>query len=67
MLTDSVALGGDVDTVGSLVMAIASQADEVKQDLPEWMYADVEDGSYGLSYIKGIDSKLQALYSRSLK
>jgi len=66
MLTDSVALGGDVDTVGSLVMAIASQADEVKQDLPEWMYADVEDGNYGISYIKDIDKKLQALYSRSL-
>ncbi len=66
MLIDSVALGGDVDTVGSLVMAIASQADEVEQDLPEWMYTDIEDGHYGLSYIKNIDRKLQALYSRSL-
>lgn len=64
MLLSSVALGGDVDTVGSLTMAIASQADEVQQDLPQWMYDDLEDGQYGLSYIKEVDAKLQALYAR---
>ncbi len=64
ILLNSVALGGDVDTVASLALAIASQADEVDQHLPPWMYTDIENSEYGLSYIQALDSKLLALFNR---
>ena len=58
MLIDSVNFGGDVDTVASLVLAIASSASEVKNDLPQWLYKNIENDKYGLDYIKQIDLSL---------
>lgn len=67
MLIDSISLGGDVDTVGSLVMAIASLDDAVEKDLPEWLYHELDEDQYGLKYIQDVDTRLQALYPRNIQ
>jgi hypothetical protein len=53
ILLNSVALGGDVDAVGSL----ASHAEEVQQDLPQWLSNDLENNPYGLEYIQQVDER----------
>jgi ADP-ribosyl-[dinitrogen reductase] hydrolase len=58
MLIDSVDLGGDVDTVASLTLAIASNSNEFENDLPQWLFDDVENDEYGIDYIKSLDRKL---------
>jgi ADP-ribosylglycohydrolase len=58
ILLDSVNFGGDVDTVASVALAIASNSDEVENDLPKILYKDIEKGRFGIDYIKKIDRKL---------
>lgn len=60
MLIDAVDLGGDTDTVASLVMALGSVSSEVEQDLPEWMFVQLENGPFGHRYIEQLDQKLLA-------
>jgi ADP-ribosyl-[dinitrogen reductase] hydrolase len=62
MLIDSVNFGGDVDTVASLALAIASNTSEVKNDLPQWLYHNIENDDYGIDYIKQIDQKILGKY-----
>lgn len=62
ILIDSINFGGDVDTVASLSLAIASNASEVRQDLPQWLWDDVENDTFGIDYIKSIDEKLKAQF-----
>lgn len=58
MLLKSVAFGGDVDTVASLVLAIACQHPEVEDDLPQWLFDELENGLYGRDYLMNMDKKL---------
>jgi len=60
ILIQSVDFGGDVDTVASLTMAIASNSQEVENDLPSWLYDDLENGVYGKDYIMSIDEKISS-------
>jgi len=64
MLIDAVNLGGDTDTVASLVMALGSVCSEIEQDLPEWMFLQLENGPFGHRYIEQIDQKLLAQLPR---
>jgi ADP-ribosyl-[dinitrogen reductase] hydrolase len=64
LLINSVNLGGDVDTIASLALAIASNTREVHNDLPQWLSDEVENGPYGSDYIKVIDRKLQSMFPR---
>lgn len=59
MLIESVNLSGDVDTVASLTLAIASNTLEVKNDLPRWLYNDIENDTYGINYIRNMDRQLK--------
>lgn len=59
----SVNLGGDVDTVASLTLAIASMSMEFDNDLPKWMFTDLENGTYGLDYLKHLDEQMVGLIS----
>jgi len=60
MLKRSVNFGGDVDTVASLALAIGSLMPSVENNLPEWLYDDLETGGYGRDYIRSLDERLNA-------
>jgi len=61
MLLESVNFGGDVDTVASISLAIASVMNEVEQNLPNWLEEELENETFGRDYIKILDEKLKAL------
>jgi ADP-ribosylglycohydrolase len=58
ILKMSVDYTGDVDTVACEAMAIASCSKEVIQDLPNGLYENLENGLYGLNFLKELDKKL---------
>ncbi|MGB1217453.1 MAG: ADP-ribosylglycohydrolase family protein, partial [Saprospiraceae bacterium] len=58
MLQKSVVLGGDVDTVASLCLAIGSQMNEVENDLPNFLFDELENGNYGRDYLMQMGNKL---------
>lgn len=58
LLQDSVALGGDVDTVASLCLAMASAVPAVQQELPLWTSETLENGPYGRDFLTQLDTKL---------
>ena len=49
--------GGDVDTIAAMAMFSASLAG-IPNDLPTELYEGLEDGPYGMSYLKALDVKL---------
>jgi ADP-ribosylglycohydrolase len=59
----SVDFGGDVDTVASLTLAIGSMSMEFDNDLPQWMYKNLENDDYGLDFLEQLDERLTALIS----
>lgn len=61
ILKKSVDLGGDVDTVASLTLAIGKMNSEIEDNLPIWLYEKIENGTYGIDYIKKLDEKLLML------
>ncbi len=58
MLKRSVNFGGDVDTVASLTLAIGSLMPSVQNDLPKFLYDDLENGAYGRDYMRKLDELL---------
>ena len=53
----SVSFGGDVDTVASLVMAISS-LNTSENNLPNFLFKELENGKYGRDFIVELDKKL---------
>ena len=41
---------GDVDTVASIALGAASCCKEYQQDLPYWLFEQLENGGYGIDY-----------------
>lgn len=60
MLRQAVNLGGDVDTVASLVMAIGACTDAYVHDIPPVLFDQLEDGPYGKSYLMELEKPWQA-------
>jgi len=58
LLQLSIHLGGDVDTVASLALAIGCLTDEFEKDLPKWMFDDLENEKYGRVYMEKLDKEL---------
>ncbi len=58
ILKQSVDFGGDTDTVASIALAIGSLSQEVEQNLPEFLYRDIENDTYGRDYIEQLDKEL---------
>lgn len=58
MLKACIDFTGDVDTVAAIAMGIASCSKEVRKNLPEQLYEDLEDGTYGYKYLIELDGKL---------
>lgn len=61
MLKKSVDFGGDVDTVASLALAIGKMCQETEDNLPSWLYEELENNEFGLNYIKKVDEQLLKL------
>ena len=49
---------GDVDTVATIALAAASCSHEVEQNLPECLRCSLEDGKYGVGYLRDLDRGL---------
>ena len=64
LLRACVDFGGDVDTVATIALAAGSCCREVAQDLPAWMFPELENGLYGRDYLAALDRRLLALARR---
>ena len=58
LLRTCVAYTGDVDTVATIALAAAARSREVPNDLPEPLYRDLENGTYGHDYLKELNGRL---------
>ena len=61
MLLKSVDFGGDVDTVASLALAIGSEISNIENDLPNWLFEELENEKFGKVYLYQINKKLMNL------
>jgi ADP-ribosylglycohydrolase len=60
LLRACVSYTGDVDTVAAIALGAASQSSEYVHDLPEHLVTGLEDGPWGLDYLRDIDARLAA-------
>lgn len=63
IIDKSVLLGGDTDSVASIACGIASQSKEFKQDLPVFLFNELENNKYGRDYL----IKLNNLFLMKMK
>jgi ADP-ribosyl-[dinitrogen reductase] hydrolase len=61
LLRACVQFTGDVDTVAAIALAAGSCSAEIAQDLPAFLFDDLENGAYGRDYIRTLDARLMAL------
>lgn len=57
ILTKSVQLGGDTDTVCAIAMGAACFGNQFKKDIPQGLYDGLENGKYGREYLYELDAK----------
>jgi ADP-ribosyl-[dinitrogen reductase] hydrolase len=62
VLISSIDYTGDVDTVAAISLAMASASTEIENDLPEILYEQLENETYGKDYIIDLDNKLMKKY-----
>jgi ADP-ribosyl-[dinitrogen reductase] hydrolase len=62
ILRESIAFGGDVDTVATIALAAASCSREVDRDLPQHLIDGLENGAYGRDYLRELDAQLHRCY-----
>lgn len=55
---------GDVDSISAIAMGIASVSDQWSNNLPKNLYDGLENGPYGLEYLKVLDRKLMENFPR---
>lgn len=60
----AVRMGGDTDTVAAIVGGLASLSSEMKQDVPDALLRDLENGAYGRDYLAEIDRRLFERFPR---
>ncbi len=65
LLKDCIAFTGDVDTVAAIALGIASFCSEIKNNLPKWLYDELENNTYGKDYLLEVDKKLLFSYPLS--
>jgi ADP-ribosylglycohydrolase len=64
ILKDCIAFTGDVDTVAAIALAAASSSEEVEPDLPEHLIVNLENNTYGRSYLIDLDRQLMNCFHR---
>jgi ADP-ribosylglycohydrolase len=57
-LKQGIDFGGDTDTVAALCMAILSQKKDCEKTLPQFLYNDLENGTYGKNFLISLDNRL---------
>jgi ADP-ribosylglycohydrolase len=60
-LKTAIDYGGDTDTVAALCMAILSQKEDCKKDLPAFLYDELENGEFGKDYLISLDNDLNRI------
>tara|TARA_Y100001960_G_C14783007_1_gene888292 strand:+ start:993 stop:1835 length:843 start_codon:yes stop_codon:yes gene_type:complete len=63
ILINSIELGGDTDSVASITLGLASLSSQFTNDLPEFLYADLENEKYGKDYILELENKLKKKFN----
>lgn len=58
VIDQSVNLGGDTDSVASIACGLASLTNQYKNDLPDFLYNDLENDTYGKDYIIKLNEEL---------
>jgi ADP-ribosyl-[dinitrogen reductase] hydrolase len=58
-LQQTIAYGGDTDTTAALCMAILSVKKNTKQNLPNFLFDELENGQFGRDYLVNIDKMLK--------
>ncbi|GAA3936885.1 ADP-ribosylglycohydrolase family protein [Litoribacillus peritrichatus] len=61
VLINSVAFGGDVDTVAAVGLGIANLSSEFEKELPNFLFNDLENNTFGREYLKEVGSQLLSL------
>jgi len=61
LLKSCIDFSGDVDTVATIALAVASCSKEYMQDLPENLYNGLENGRFGINYLRSLDARLMGL------
>ncbi|MFK7934523.1 MAG: ADP-ribosylglycohydrolase family protein [Saprospiraceae bacterium] len=56
---------GDVDTVATLAMAMGSVCAEIEDDLPKFLYDELENGTYGREFIESLNDKLMDVFIKN--
>ena len=64
-LQESVAYGGDTDTVAALCMAILSVKKNRIENLPSFLFHELENEIYGKDYLYNIDKKLEEKFLKN--
>lgn len=62
LLIDCVNYGGDVDSVAAIALGLASLSSEYENDIDHNLLNSLENGNYGLNFLKQLDKKLQQKY-----
>jgi ADP-ribosyl-[dinitrogen reductase] hydrolase len=55
ILDHSVRLGGDTDSVAAVALGLTSLSSDYVNDLPNFLYEDLENEKYGKDYLKSLD------------
>lgn len=64
ILNGCVSCLGDTDSVASIALAVASNSNEIEQNLPQILVDDLENGDYGKDYLINLDNVLFKLKGR---
>lgn len=66
IINDSVLLGGDTDSVASIAVGIASFSSEFEDDLPSFLFEDLENEKYGKDFLKKLDEAFFSKYNKKI-
>ena len=66
IINDSVLLGGDTDSVASIAVGIASFSSEFEDDLPSFLFEDLENEKYGKDFLKKLDEDFFSKYNKKI-
>jgi len=62
-LLNGINYGGDTDTVAEMSMAILSVKPDIENDLPRFLFDQLENEKYGKDYLIDLDSKLKMKFN----